>query len=613
MNELKLFSVYELLEKNYFIPSYQRGYRWGTRQIQDLLDDLFTFAMDVKDEKSFYCLQPIILKSCDDNTVKDNKLESELDSNKWYEVVDGQQRLTTLYIVFKYLMNNGINLKDDYNRELYKIVYQTEKHRSTKYIENPDELNDSTPNSYFITHGYKDVETWFSNLPNKYDNVKKKDAKDALISCLTSREKDKKKPYGYVQIIWYELPKDQDPIKTFTRVNIGKIPLTNSELIKALFLQKRGLEEVANIQQIQIAKEWDLIENALQDKSVWAFLNKENQDMPAHIDFLFNLIGEIEKSKNSNEYEALYGKDNFATFRFFNDAFIKADYNKIKETWNAVLEYYETFMEWYSDFEWYHYIGFLIYCDTPIIKIYKMYENCAKNEFKDKLINEIRANFKSIKIEKNKIAVSYDNKTKQEIRKLLLIYNIEFIVNKKSDYIRFPFDKFKTESWDIEHIDSFTTNPLKDNEEQKEWVRVALKDLDGNGIKKTLEEEEAIDEFLNNKNTASKFDNVRDIISQLAGEFIPTKETSEDLKNSIGNLTLLNSDINRGYGNAIFPTKRNAIIESDGEGKFIPICTKNVFLKYFTKEASSNVCWGKDDMEKYHKNIIDVIGKYLGE
>lgn len=67
MSELMLKSVYDLLDKNYFIPSYQRGYRWGKRQVQDLLEDLFKFGMDRnKKEGAFYCLQPIVVKKCDE-------------------------------------------------------------------------------------------------------------------------------------------------------------------------------------------------------------------------------------------------------------------------------------------------------------------------------------------------------------------------------------------------------------------------------------------------------------------------------------------------------------------------------------------------------------------
>ena len=104
MSELMLKSVYDLLDKNYFIPSYQRGYRWEKRQIQDLLEDLYNFACDKdKTDGSFYCLQPIVVKKCDEVTKVSNDLQSELDNNEWYEVIDGQQRLTSLYLLLKYL------------------------------------------------------------------------------------------------------------------------------------------------------------------------------------------------------------------------------------------------------------------------------------------------------------------------------------------------------------------------------------------------------------------------------------------------------------------------------------------------------------------------------
>lgn len=74
MSELMLKSVYDLLDKNYFIPSYQRGYRWEKRQIQDLLEDLYNFACDKdKTDGSFYCLQPIVVKKCDEVTKVSNE------------------------------------------------------------------------------------------------------------------------------------------------------------------------------------------------------------------------------------------------------------------------------------------------------------------------------------------------------------------------------------------------------------------------------------------------------------------------------------------------------------------------------------------------------------
>ncbi|HHO42693.1 MAG TPA: DUF262 domain-containing protein, partial [Epsilonproteobacteria bacterium] len=57
---LQLKSISELLDKSFYIPSYQRGYRWTKQQVEDLLDDIWEFHQNVDD--GFYCLQPIVVK-----------------------------------------------------------------------------------------------------------------------------------------------------------------------------------------------------------------------------------------------------------------------------------------------------------------------------------------------------------------------------------------------------------------------------------------------------------------------------------------------------------------------------------------------------------------------
>ena len=87
------------------------------------------------------------------------------------------------------------------------------------------------------------------------------------------------------------------------------------------------------------------------------------------------------------------------------------------------------------------------------------------------------------------------------------------------------------------------------------------------------------------------------------------KETrnSSEIKDCIGNLTLLSSKINRSYGNAIFPQKRKEIIEKESEGRFVPICTKNVFLKNFNSGITKSVYWTENDIQVYTADIIRVL------
>ena len=69
------------IKGEFFIPSYQRGYRWGENEVIRLLDDVYTNG------KKNYCLQPIVVRKKGDA----------------YELVDGQQRFTTLYLIYKYM------------------------------------------------------------------------------------------------------------------------------------------------------------------------------------------------------------------------------------------------------------------------------------------------------------------------------------------------------------------------------------------------------------------------------------------------------------------------------------------------------------------------------
>lgn len=67
---------------SFYIPSYQRGYRWSETEVVRLLDDIY------QNGKKNYCLQPVVVRKKEDR----------------YELIDGQQRLTTLYLIYKYMV-----------------------------------------------------------------------------------------------------------------------------------------------------------------------------------------------------------------------------------------------------------------------------------------------------------------------------------------------------------------------------------------------------------------------------------------------------------------------------------------------------------------------------
>ena len=671
-NTIKLVSIGELMGMNFFIPNYQRGYRWTDQQVKDLLNDIYDFASkrknrDLEDKgiEEFYCLQPVVVRKLSESELAVKCLDQS-PKKDWYEVIDGQQRLTTIRIILTYLEKEFMSrtFEQEYQKPLYSIEYQT-KHGTTAFLNNINVDSCLYDIDFFhIANAFTCIDKWFNE---KGEDRRK--AYERIISVLTKVNKtiatdeddnDDYEPedlYKVVKVIWYDInedlsdltneERDRKSIEIFTRINLGKIPLTNAELIKALFLQKRSPlanDKVAELKQLEIAGEWDRIEYALQNEDFWLFLNKEVNNVPARIEFLFNIMFEIERSARKKEgkdvleaFDKEYGSDTYSTFRFFSSKFRKNSSLEVDNNWKDVKKYFLTFEEWYNDPVYYHYVGYLVYCGNSIIDIYDSYVGNSKKKFQENLEASIKDTLKEVRCnrvasEESKLDESSPKEysynielyykqangsiaDQDKIRKILLLFNIEYLIRQNgltdnSDwYVRFPFDKFKLERWDIEHINSFTTKELTDYEQQKVWLDDAVSDLQDSGIPLSDDMVSTIQNFKEGIKNPS-FSEIKRDIAKLAGE---DTQDSEEEKNNIGNLALLNSSINRGYGNALFLTKRKSIILSDKNGKFIPICTKNLFLKYYDLQGSSKNVWTKKnkDQEKYLRVICETLEKFL--
>ncbi len=163
-NYIELKPISELLGMSFFIPSYQRGYRWTEQQVTDLLDDIYSFATKKKEsEKEFYCLQPVIVKKR--NTTDSNSEE--------YEVIDGQQRLTTIRILFSYLINeylNGKPLEKRYGKRLYTIDFET-RPECVGFLDEIKLEEKSNIDHYHIAQAYKHISSWFDSKMKEDGNM----------------------------------------------------------------------------------------------------------------------------------------------------------------------------------------------------------------------------------------------------------------------------------------------------------------------------------------------------------------------------------------------------------------------------------------------------------
>ena len=642
-NTINQFSIGELLDGRYFfIPAYQRGYRWTKKQVGDLLRDLLCFANDEKQDFDFYCLQPVIARPITDEEklkkiFKTEDVADQKTKGVW-EIIDGQQRLTTIFLLYHYLMEKkqwtADTLKDEEDKELYHITYET-RELSAKFLE---ELSLTTLSDdidakvnidfYHMASAYKHIDAWIGT-EGRQINLRYKlgaglgNVRDSLFYLLNGMRDNKK---GSVQVLWYELAEDksQSSIKEFQRINTGKIRLTDAELVKGLFLLGKNFEKSSKfIQQSTIAMEWEFIENTLHANNFWYFLQEKGRDMPNRIDLLFSIIYKQHQfiGPCEDDFEnALKKADSdiqdtrkSVIFRYYYELFEGKQGEELQKevagAWQEVMTLFRTLDDWFCTPEIYNYVGLLSQCGEDIVRLVihfnSMSIDSTQDEFVAYLKGRIRYYLRNVKRDE---AGDIVNKYKERnvIYRLLLTLNIHLLniqnqkLNSESDVYKFPFDVLDSQDWDIEHIDSFHTNALKKDAQKEEWIKTALADR-----KEFLKDEEI--KHINDECKEKNYDNVIRILKENAGE----EELDEDIKNGIGNLTLLDSETNRSYGNSLFCTKRKIIIERIKNGVFVPTATQYIFSKFYDKNGTNRSIWSKNDMEAYQKYITEMLTDYL--
>lgn len=643
-NSIKQFAIGEILDGRYFyIPSYQRGYRWTEKQVGDLLRDLLCFANNTKEDYDFYCLQPIIARPITD----ENKLQElfktipldVLQKKGVWEIIDGQQRLTSIFLLYKYLVTKKgwdvETLKEEEDgKELYHILYAT-RENSAAFLENlnlqminQDEDYKDNVDFYHMANAYKYIDSWIKNegklINQRYKLGGSLDAvRNSFFSLLNGMQDTKT---GSVQVLWYELAEDKEKssIKEFQKINTGKIRLTDAELVKGLFLLNKNFEQSSKfIKQSTLAIEWEFIENTLHANNFWYFLQRKGTDMPNRIDLLFSLIykkhklGELDEEEWNVKLKEL-DKDiqdarKSVIFRYYYDRFEGKQGEKLQkevaDAWKEVMTLFRTLDDWFCTPATYNYIGLLSQCGEDISRLIMHYESMTddstQEDFIEYLKERIRFYLRGVKRDDDgNITTSY--KDRKNIYRLLLTLNIHLLniqndkLKSESDVYKFPFDVLNAQDWDIEHIDSFHTNALKKEELKKEWISTALEDRND-----FLSEEEKKD--IKFKMEYKDYDEVIECLKKNAGE----TEADEEIKNGIGNLTLLDSETNRSYGNSLFCTKRRIIIDRIKQGVFIPIATQYIFSKFYDEKGTNRSIWTKEDMKAYQKYIEEMLAEYL--
>lgn len=554
------------IKGTFYVPRYQRGYRWTESQVKTLLNDLWeNCKQEVKRE---YCLQPVVVRKRGDNN---------------YELIDGQQRFTTTLILLSYIKHLFPFVQTNYTLE-----YETRKDTSA-FLANINEQDANKNIDFFhIYNASKCIDSWLKKLFGD-DMNKKSTALFKLMDYLINN----------VKIIWYEVGEDEDPIALFTRLNIGRIQLTNAELIKALLL-KEYKDAVIDKERIERSIQWDNIEKELRSENdeLWYFLTTKSAiAYPTRIELLFDMMA----GKKDGEREKYF------TFFWFENNIKK---HGVKKIWEEIQKDFLQIKEWYADNLFYHKIGYLISSGTTtMMEIFAMAKDKRKSEFLNDLNNMIAQSINfDMKEGETYSDLCYD-KNYNEINKLLLLFNVESII-KEGVFQRFPFSKFNTAEWSLEHIHAQNSQGLKKKEAQLDWIKMHVDSV------KAVSQEDQYDSLINemeaiinsgNINARNTFD---ELFSKVCNALSENGET--EYIHTISNMALLAKNDNAALNNSTFDVKRNLIVKMDQKGAFIPYCTKMVFLKYYTPSNENQIhFWGQKDRAAYIKAMEQILAPYL--
>lgn len=546
----------------FFIPDYQRGYRWTQDEVHKLLDDL---SEGVREGKKRYSLQPIVVK--------------KRASGDW-ELIDGQQRLTTLWLIFNYMQKAG------YKRSgaAYSLVYETRPGSQT-YLQTLDPQQADQNIDYFYLHQASHaIGQWIDRQGST------EQAKEARVNQI----------YGYlsdsVRVIWYEVPENEETIPLFTRLNQGRIPLTDAELIKAVLLTQ--IKKEKDGRETEVAAQWDGIERDLQRPEIWAFLAPKNSYSQQHgtrIDLLLDSLAQ----------KPATGARPYHTFDRLQERVQKNG----QDFWKDVVALHAQILGWFEEPRWHNKIGFLIACGLSIGDILHLAKGQGKNAFDDALTERIKATLNT-KADDLDSTLSYENSShKNTLQRMLLLFNVETCRE------RFPFKEHVGQSWSLEHIHAQNAQDLNRADQWDTWLqehRKALCDIrvEGNvgDIDKLLADIDAATPHLRTRQFG------QEEFKALAGPILLALNDGviEEADHSISNLALLSHGANAALSNAVFEVKRQKILEMDKCGDYIPSATRNVFLKYYAPaDCLQPHYWSLADKVAYLNTIKTTLEPYL--
>ncbi len=619
---LKIAHVSDLDGMYFNIPDYQRGYRWETKQVQELLNDLLEFSAPDSNGQ-FYCLQPLVV-------VANNSINNPENIDvPVFDVIDGQQRLTTLFLIINFLRDLNISIHLRYERAVDPNVSQSlyaNGELTYSYLSQlTDKQKEDNPDYFYMTQAIEDIKTWFM------EKKKSKPRVERLIGDVISDTQYRKPNKIFyeemsdinesckdVRFIWYDatdrMNSDKTSIEIFKSLNYGKTSLTSAELIKALLFQCDIYGEAKKPEMKQVAfrmsTEWDSMEKKLQDKFMWSMLKPIDYDnKPSHIDIVLSYVAKQLVDKEGVTLKALKN-DPYYDYLVFNK-YIDLERQKMKndneeekseyivmKLWSDIQDVFAILNSWYQDLELYHLIGLYLMLDknknilATIDVLKSKYEQEDRKGFiswlkHDKIGSLISLKGKKLKDSDEPLTLEniYYGEHNDLIINILLTYNVTLCLRHKQDQQRFPFYFCQSEKYvnSLEHIHPQHLN----NEDidfmtlclwfmdKKEAVAINSSSINDNELQQAIDNLtpilELTDQERNQEGDAKKTYMEKEdryeankvtfatYLKKIDEYFDELANISEKELHSICNMALVDKDTNAALGNSLLNKKRSKL------------------------------------------------------
>lgn len=601
------------------IPAYQRGYRWGRREIETFLADIKK-AFENGEEQ--YFLQAIVVKQSPEIGTEDGK------NVPIFELIDGQQRLTTAWLLYGILRKYSPDTKP----LGFTLTYESRK-GSGAFLNKLVQENSAEAK----LEADKNVDYWhmYNAVNIIVEWAKQQDRRATLLEYFLYN----------VKILWHEDEEEIDPATHFVSLNSGRIPLQDAELCRALLLTGKYMDVAAMLppelrpdkhgaltdsakaaytcllksRQLQLGLTWDQIERELREDAFWGFLNGP-KDQAVYMNYLLNII--FDTSNDVEQYPCYNGiEEKFSSGKGKKNAL---------DIWNDIVFRFDRLDNWYRDNEYYHWLGYLCAVQDEHGSIHfwnsKLCESINKSEdiFKENLKDEIRNTISDSCDRKNLDLSSYTYERK-ETRNLLLLFNVEYAKRAQSIGVRFPFFQHNSMKWSLEHINAQQTEFPQDQKVWREWLRLQSDFLTKFNIEAQNEKDEERSTTLKKLlHDCKKYLRLKTLhqaeFEMLRKKIVDFIGLNTVRQNDLCNLALLDISKNAALNNSVFAIKREQLRSCLTEGQnaedterntiYIPLGTQAVFMRHFTPDASSSPVWSEEDMAGYEQALKSILSYY---